>query len=488
MTTINKLVCPGCGSPILDTSKSCRYCGSKLALSDDRKGFILVSYICEKCDCENKESDRYCWKCGKKLVKTCTTCHSEIRTRAEHCTNCGVLMTDQGDQPTAGGTTSHEEPKSTTTSQSRSVATHGQRRNLTAYRPSGFTRTAIGLVVIVCVAAAAYVVGRSFVNDHRTYVRTTPNENGPLVQPVQPDRSPQTKAVKAAPIPRGDVLAQLITDLKAPRIAEGPLNAAQRLERLRDPKNIDALMDAFVEEYPRYAGPPGFVGHQRGSGREISRLTHALLKEDPGLADRIEPTEGGTGSSNALEVLMCGLFNNTSAWINVIAACILMTKDPEIPVTFFALLQHENPRIRYRAADALGKFKDQRSIEPLIEALSDPDQTVRSSAAYSLGPMRNDAAVEPLIETYRNGNVYVKKAACYALGWIGGSRARDTLLHALKDGNSLVCEGAASSLAQMYGHGIVKPLRAALHAGKSAEIRTQANLLAKRLSDVPADR
>lgn len=63
---------------------------------------------------------------------------------------------------------------------------------------------------------------------------------------------------------------------------------------------------------------------------------------------------------------------------------------------------------------ALGKLKDERAVEPLIELLADDDRCVRNKAAVALGEM-GTTAVEPLIELLKDENREVREAAELAL-------------------------------------------------------------------------
>jgi hypothetical protein len=89
MVQVRSLNCPNCGGSIVDTSKACSFCGSRVILSDDRQKFILAGTICLKCGFDNKEQHRFCSKCGETLFKECPICDREIGLDSKHCPACG---------------------------------------------------------------------------------------------------------------------------------------------------------------------------------------------------------------------------------------------------------------------------------------------------------------------------------------------------------------------------------------------------------------
>jgi HEAT repeat protein len=124
--------------------------------------------------------------------------------------------------------------------------------------------------------------------------------------------------------------------------------------------------------------------------------------------------------------------------------------------------------VRKYAAIALGKIGDERAIQPLVNTLKDTDSDVRwksvmalgkigkpavgellksfdnddwqlrSQIAVVLGKIKDERAVEPLIDSlynsrYKNQNKYVRGRIIEALGNIGDERAVDALINALDD-------------------------------------------------------
>jgi len=63
---------------------------------------------------------------------------------------------------------------------------------------------------------------------------------------------------------------------------------------------------------------------------------------------------------------------------------------------FLAMLDEEDPSQRWKAAESLGRIRDDRAVEPLILALRDDDWRVRQKAAWALGKIGDPRALLPL--------------------------------------------------------------------------------------------
>jgi HEAT repeat protein len=87
---------------------------------------------------------------------------------------------------------------------------------------------------------------------------------------------------------------------------------------------------------------------------------------------------------------------------------------------------------RYRAAEALGKIADEKAVQPLIQALKDNRDHVRYMAAKGLREFGNSEAVDPMIILLKDENKYVRMMAVRALGAIGGKKVHDALKQALE--------------------------------------------------------
>ncbi len=87
---------------------------------------------------------------------------------------------------------------------------------------------------------------------------------------------------------------------------------------------------------------------------------------------------------------------------------------------------------RYRAAEALGKIADEKAVQPLIQGLKDNRDHVRYMAAKGLHDLGDSDAVEPLIILLKDENVYVRLMVVHALGALGGKKVKAALNKALE--------------------------------------------------------
>lgn len=129
------------------------------------------------------------------------------------------------------------------------------------------------------------------------------------------------------------------------------------------------------------------------------------------------------------------------------------------------LLKHDvdvdNKWKRHSAAIYLGRFKDLRAVNSLIEALEDYESDVRWAAIKALS-MIGELAVEPLIQALKDEKMFVSSGAATALGMIGDMQAIEPLIQALKDKDSWVRWRAAEALAKLGDIQAIKPLETLL--------------------------
>ena len=122
-----------------------------------------------------------------------------------------------------------------------------------------------------------------------------------------------------------------------------------------------------------------------------------------------------------------------------------------------ALHEHTDPQVRQYAAYLLGKAKNPRAIQPLIESLADFDKSVREQATIALSTL-GKAAIEPLAEAMKEPKWETRYRAAEALGKIADEKAVQPLIQGLKDRRDHVRYMAAKGLNEIGDSDAVEPL------------------------------
>ena len=133
--------------------------------------------------------------------------------------------------------------------------------------------------------------------------------------------------------------------------------------------------------------------------------------------------------------------------------------------------------VRANAAEKLGRIGSEKSIDPLLIALTkDNDKSVQGIAAYALGKIGSKKALDQLLNTLKKDeNRDVRGNAVWALGMIGSENALDPLLIALaKDKDSDVRGSAAYALGMIGSEKALDPLLFAFKKDKDSSVRSSA--------------
>lgn len=138
---------------------------------------------------------------------------------------------------------------------------------------------------------------------------------------------------------------------------------------------------------------------------------------------------GISGNHDAIPYLVCALKDQEKP-VREQAAIALAQLGKASVVPLVTLLRDHVWQTRYRAAEALGRIQDERSMEPLVASLNDERDHVRYMAAKALGQLRNEYAVPFLKVNLKDSNEFVRSSAVTALGLIGGEKAKEALLQA----------------------------------------------------------
>jgi HEAT repeat protein len=133
----------------------------------------------------------------------------------------------------------------------------------------------------------------------------------------------------------------------------------------------------------------------------------------------------------------------------------------EVQFAIETLHAHPDPLSRRAAAITLGRIHDDSAIAALARALHDPAKDVRAAAAAGLASAGR-LAIGALIEALADGNWIVRYRAAEALGSMRDERSVTALIHALGDGRDHVRYMAAKGLGRLGDGRATGPLSAAL--------------------------
>jgi hypothetical protein len=85
---------------------------------------------------------------------------------------------------------------------------------------------------------------------------------------------------------------------------------------------------------------------------------------------------------------------------------------------YTAMLEHQDPARRWKAAESLARTGDPRAVGPLIQALSDEDWRVRQKTAWALGFLGDPEAIPALKRAYRDDIEGVREMITEAISMI----------------------------------------------------------------------
>ena len=189
------------------------------------------------------------------------------------------------------------------------------------------------------------------------------------------------------------------------------------------------------------------------------------LLKDPDWVVRREAaiTLGEMGDERCVEPLAAALRDGDWQVREVAIEGIGQIGSPAVDVLLKLLRDWD---VRKSAIVALGKIRDERVLEPLmqqlrndefmedatdalvnlgepalpglIKALKDKEELVRKQAVIALGRIKSPQAIDPLIEMLENKDWFTRLTAAAALEAIGDERGREAIRPLLKDSDMVV--------------------------------------------------
>lgn len=242
--------------------------------------------------------------------------------------------------------------------------------------------------------------------------------------------------------------------------------------------NLDKIIDNIKKRGPRAIAMVESILDDEKYERDVREGAAKIL-----LLMNYEPTL--TGFQQA--------FNSNSSYLRHAAISYLSEIKGEWVVELYTkMLQDRDDHIRWLAVyhlyHILTDNKDQRAVQPLLEALNDSKWDVRTKAMDALGEIGDTSAVKPLIKILKDKKKEdIERAyAASALGRIKDPRAVKHLIAALKSGDpdkkawfSNIRGQAITALGEIGDPRAVKPLLEALNSKNAAIVQAAAEALGK---------
>jgi HEAT repeat protein len=129
----------------------------------------------------------------------------------------------------------------------------------------------------------------------------------------------------------------------------------------------------------------------------------------------------------------------------------------------FAYLRSDNPLIRLRAVEVIGRIQDPQDATRLIPMLNDPDPRVVREAVFALGQIGSDEAIPALVKAGDTGTPDIQPLFAEAFGKIGGEEAVSELMEMLHAFQGRVRAGAAVSMSNIDDPSATNALLVSIH-------------------------
>ncbi|HEX7315154.1 MAG TPA: HEAT repeat domain-containing protein [Pyrinomonadaceae bacterium] len=215
----------------------------------------------------------------------------------------------------------------------------------------------------------------------------------------------------------------------------------------------------------------------------VELFAEALKAEEEETRKGAAEALGKLKDPRAADWLVEGL-RDPSVYVSRGAAKALAELNPPVSERLVALLADEDANVRRRAVEVLAHVEDARAVGHLIDALKDEDLIIRREASEALAKRRDPRAVLPLIDALGDADGWVRFNAAEGLGNTGDPRAVEALAAVLDEEEFSLGRRAAEALAQV-GVPAVEALASAARGGDASARRRAVEALG-RIGDARA--
>jgi len=159
-----------------------------------------------------------------------------------------------------------------------------------------------------------------------------------------------------------------------------------------------------------------------------------------------------------------------------------LEKKEDIDGLIKALSYRKDEKIRFDAVKALGKLQAEKAVKTLIRILSNKNEkkSMRKEVVIALGKIKDNRSVDSLIPLLKDHDKNYRHTAVTALSMIGDRRAVAPLLQAFKYGNKEIHGELAEALGRFGDAKAVKPLKEAINSSTKS-VRKKIEKALKRI-------
>ncbi len=226
----------------------------------------------------------------------------------------------------------------------------------------------------------------------------------------------------------------------------------QHKNYLESPQEVERSLpiESKIKMDATFPPSPAALQKTKDSYDEIEALIKKLKSEDIQTAQEAADKLVGLGK-RAVPKLLEKLQDAPIDLKGQIVFLLGRIGDKEATPTLTEILKDENSYVRRNAAEALGRIKDEVAISALSTALFDDDGGVRERSAWALGELKDSRTVESLLDRISDEKEEgVKSAVVNSLGRIKDQRATPALLTELKsESNQLYKNEVVISLGEI---------------------------------------
>ncbi len=177
------------------------------------------------------------------------------------------------------------------------------------------------------------------------------------------------------------------------------------------------------------------VRNARGFNRVY--LLKAMEETDPEkMKEAATAALGRIKDRRAIDSLINTLRDRNFIRLSAIDALVKIG-DPAV-VPLINTLQNFKSDLREDAAEVPGKIGDKRAVFPLANCLKEKNIKLRIKSAQALGMIQDDISLPNLLDALADHNFNVRQTVIMALGNLGNKKALLSLFHSLNDQNSKV--------------------------------------------------